>query len=101
MNIKLVEKTVLKLINKSLEGKLSFEELYQLCPEVLAEDRFYEIIYNDIESVVEHFPGKFDIHFIESIDYKTLLIDQKLLNLIIEERPDSNDLLELRMKLLV
>lgn len=93
-------KTVLELINRSLEGELSLDELYELWPEELTKDEFYETIYNDVESVVEHYPGKLVTYFKESRDYKALLADKKLINLIIEENPDSGELLELRKKLL-
>ena len=91
---------VLELINNALDGELSLNDLYKLWPEELSKDKFYETIYNDVESVIEHYPGRLESYFMESHAYKALLVDKQLLNLIVIDKLDSNRLLELKNKLL-
>ncbi|PZX53526.1 hypothetical protein LV84_03250 [Algoriphagus ratkowskyi] len=81
-------KIVLELIHNVLNGELnSLNELYLRWPETLIDNEFYESIYNDIESVVEHSivknkeKGIKEKLFLESIDYRNLIIDYKILNL--------------------
>ena len=102
-------KTVLELIDKSLKGELSLDELRETWPEKLEDDKFYETIYDDVETAVERYPSivlgffrKEDPveYFKNSYGYKALLTDHKLINLIVAENPDTSDLLEMRSKLL-
>lgn len=52
------KKIIAELIEKALEGKLSLDELYNSWPSELDGIEFYERAFDQIESAVEHFPGK-------------------------------------------
>ena len=102
-------KKVLGLIDKALQGKLSLDEFYQSWPKVLEENLFYNTVYDDTESAAEHYPSK--VHglygqqdpadyFRNSYEYKVLLADRKILNLLLSENPSAIDLTEMRDKLL-
>lgn len=104
-------KSILQLINKSLAGELPLDQLYVLWPEELAHDKFFDTIYKDVESVVEHYPAKVtsifgsedpDKYFKRSFEYRVLLSDKELIQQIINENLELNsDLLLLkRIKLI-
>ena len=76
---------VIALINKALKGTLELTELYDNWPEELSGIDFFENVYDDIESAVEHLPGniltgKPDLDkFSRTKYYYNLLIDFELL----------------------
>jgi hypothetical protein len=77
---------VTKLFSKAINGELSILELEQEWPESFEENSFFEELYDDLESAVEHMPGKsifsHDINiekFKYSNEYKIIFIDYLLL----------------------
>lgn len=76
-------RSIRRLIERALEGKLSLQDLYEEWPDDLERDALAQIIYDDIESAVEHFP----------LDQnEPLLIDCSLLDL----EASSDELLRAR-----
>ncbi len=53
------KKIVIDLFSKALKGELSIAEFNRKWPEFLEDDLFYEQLYDDLESAVEHMPGKY------------------------------------------
>ena len=86
------KKIILDIIEKVLNGELSsLNELYHLWPETVSNNEFYEGVYDDTESVIEHNviknknPKVIDEKlFLKSIDFRNLIIDYKILKLDIE-----------------
>ena len=78
-------KEILGIIEMVLfKREISLNELYFLWPESLSDDEFFENIYDDIESAVEHLsflPLKelSKSQFRNSVVYRILVIDYKIL----------------------
>lgn len=74
---------VLELIELALKGRLTLTQLYSSWPKDLEGHSLFENIYDDVESAIEHFPGKFFSdpvdQFEKSVDYKVLLLDRTML----------------------
>lgn len=78
---------VVEIIEKVLFGKMSsLNELYSAWPEMMENDTLFESIYDDIESVVEHYSipqNKVNVIneklFDKSMDYRKLVVDYVLL----------------------
>lgn len=69
---------IIELIEKALEGKLTLDELYSTWPESLEKDGAFEIVYDLIESAIEHYPSSvfsnklLESEFKKSVEYKNL-----------------------------
>jgi len=109
--IKIMEaiKKVLELIKKSINCELSLNELYQGWPENLKGNKFYEIVYDDVESSVEHYPSQAlnifgkenqNNYFKNSYECKALKVDLKIINIILQYKNIEDDLIEIRELLL-
>ena len=78
---------VIKIVLETLEGRLqSLDRLYNLWPESLKENiEFFEEIYDDIESVIEHSEVNVGTKLIneslfqKNISYRYLVIDYVVL----------------------
>lgn len=89
-----INEQILLIIQRALKAELTLIELYSIWPDEVTNDSFYESIYNDVESAVEHTPFflwsngvDFD-SYRSSYDYYLLLVDEFLL-----QTKYSNDIL--------
>jgi len=95
---------IMDLIAQAMSGSLSLNELYKRWPEVFAESEFFEGIYDDIESAVEHIPGNTDgtidiTCFRESKEYYSLKYDLLILKHLNEKDIMLKGLQELKQKI--
>jgi len=82
-----LRRNIIVLLKKAINGELSIEDFYESFPyEIKSNEPSIEIIYDDIESAIEHFPAsildgslKKDV-FQNSDEYRNLVIDLELLN---------------------
>ena len=79
------------LIQKAMMGTLSRDEFYNFWSSDFDNDLFLNIVFNDIESAMEHIPGKLLSNGIDkdkwesSYQYKILQIDL----IVLDEYPRS------------
>ena len=90
------------IINKAIEGNLSFKELMDLWPEELEDDVYFNEVYENIESSIEHYTGflfsrkpNYDAWF-GMEEYYLLKVDMSLISLNI----DSEKILRVRNELI-
>jgi hypothetical protein len=74
-----INNQILSIVQKAITAQLSLEELMTLWPEEAEDIEFYESIFVDVESSVEHFTDYNS--FINSDDYSDLIIDEFILKL--------------------
>jgi hypothetical protein len=74
-----INNQILSIVQKAINAQLSLEDLMKLWPEELDDIDFYESIFLDVESSVEHFTNYNS--FISSENYSNLIIDAFVLKL--------------------
>ena len=100
---KTMRELIKQIIEDALKGNITLETFFEKWPENAIGNNFYDLIYLNLESSIEHFPGylfsnKPDIEEWHQMDeYLFLNIDKALLNLKIT---NSDILIELREKLI-
>lgn len=92
------------LIKKAMKASLSLEELFEKWPEDFAENDFFESVFDDIESAVEHLPGDASgevdwFSFQHSTEYRLLQYDLIILDYLNSEDLILTGLKELKNKI--
>ncbi len=98
-----MRKKALAILEKAIEGKLDLKEFYDIWPSELNDNSFYDSVYENLESGIEHFPGNvfsmkpnYEVwHKME--EYYLLNVDKALITLEID---DTELLLYLREKII-